>query len=485
MSQRMSEHTAAIVLAGGAARRMGGRDKTRATIGGQTALARVLAAAPVGTRIVVGPEQDDGRQIAATHHAAFVREDPPGTGPAAALGCGADALADLPADTSVLVLGGDMPHLRTDTLRRLLDAVRASGIVHALSDRDGHTQYLCAAWPLGLLRDVLAAQGDLAGIGLHRLYTGLDPAQLALHPGAANETADIDTLSDLAAARAAAGTRIALAQLTIPEDPAAVRDLVADTAAQAAARGARILLLPEATLTPFGTDLRHAARHHADAFEQTLAHAADLHDLVIVAGSFTPAPSDPHKIRNTALIRGPRRPDGTRLDADYHKIHLYDAHGHRESAGVEPGTELVLIARDGLTFGIATCYDLRFPDQFTALSRAGAHAILVPISFADGPGKADQLRLLLRARALDSTSWVLGADQVPPPGYDGPGTRGVGGSAVVGPLGDVRAALGPHETGLLVTDIDVDTVLEARKALPVLDHAARAEFSGTVDTLRS
>src|SRR5699024_721809 len=120
----------------------------------------------------------------------------------------------------------------------------------------------------------------------------------------------------------------------------------------------------------------------------------------------------------------------------------------------------------GTRFGIATCYDIRFPEQFTALARRGAQAILVPLAWKEGPGKREQLQLLLRARALDSTTVVLAADQSPPPDHTGGAPRGIGRSAVVGPLGRVRQELG-REPGLLLVDLDLEEIEAARASLPV------------------
>jgi predicted amidohydrolase len=133
----------------------------------------------------------------------------------------------------------------------------------------------------------------------------------------------------------------------------------------------------------------------------------------VVAGSFSPA--DDGRVHNTVLVRGP----GGSPTLDYRKIHLFDAFDADESATVAPGQELITFDLEGTRFGIATCYDMRFPEQFTALARRGAQAIVLPTAWAAGPGKREQLQLLLRARALDSTSVILAADQSPPAGYTG------------------------------------------------------------------
>lgn len=465
----------AIILAGGASSRMGGTDKTRLQIGGATTLERVLRAAPAAERIVVGPDGQDGAELAARHGARFVLEDPPRSGPLAALARGvheADALAGPEGDAAeqkVLILGGDMPLLRRESLTALLDADSSGTKVAALTDEDDQLQFLCAAWPLQRLRSALTAvanpDGGWTNLSMRRLYAQLDEHELVTHHATGAESTDVDTPADLAEARSAAGPRVALAQIIVEDDIEQNLATVRRVVAQAAAADADLVLLPEATMTPFGTDLHRAAAEHHERLEELVTELAAAHGLAIAAGSFTPA--DEGRVHNTVIVRG----QGAR--ADYRKIHLFDAYGSRESETVAPGTDLVTIELGGARLGLATCYDIRFPEQFTALARRGAHAVLVPVAWAAGPGKSDQLRLLLRARALDSTMVVLAADQTPPPGYTGRAPRGVGESAVIGPLGQVRQELGRDE-GMLLVDLDLAEIESARLALPVLEHGSAA-----------
>ena len=474
--------TVAIVLAGGGSTRMGGVDKTRLPVAGATALERVLRTAPADHLIVVGPEQDDAAGLHERHGARFVREDPPASGPLAALARGVEEAqrllteheppvekhAPAAAGARILLLGGDMPLLRTETLEFLRDHDPSGTRVVAL-EADGRTQFLCAAWPLARLRAALDAVagpgGDWADLSLRRLYADLGPEELVARPAVGMEGADMDTPEDLDQVRRSAGPRIAVAQVRISEDAEENLQTLRRAVAGATMRGARVLLLPEATLTPFGTDLREAAEQHHPRFAALVEQLAAHHDLVIVAGSFTPADGD--RVHNTVIARGP----GVR--ADYRKIHLFDAYGARESQTVAPGSELVTIEVDGTPLGIATCYDVRFPEQFTALARRGAQAILLPIAWAEGPAKSEQLRLLLRARALDSTCAILAADQAPDPHYRGRAPRGIGESAVISPLGQVSAELG-REEGMLVVDLDLAEIAQARLELPVLEHGRAA-----------
>ncbi|MFF3450782.1 NTP transferase domain-containing protein [Streptomyces sp. NPDC002667] len=105
----------AVVLAGGAARRLGGEDKPGVRVGGRTLLDRVLAACADATRtVVVAGPRPTARPVA------WAREDPPGGGPLAAL----DAGLRLTEAPHVLVLSADLPFLEEKTVRRLLDTLR-------------------------------------------------------------------------------------------------------------------------------------------------------------------------------------------------------------------------------------------------------------------------------------------------------------------------------------------------------------------------
>ncbi len=105
---------------------------------------------------------------------------------------------------------------------------------------------------------------------------------------------------------------------------------------------------------------------------------------------------------------------GPGVDAHYDKIHLFDAFGFRESDTVEAGREPVMIMVGDVAVGLTTCYDVRFPGLYTALADRGAQVTCVAASWGAGPGKIDQWRLLTRARALDSTTFVVAAGQADP-----------------------------------------------------------------------
>lgn len=270
--------------------------------------------------------------------------------------------------------------------------------------------------------------------------------------------------------------RVALAQIITGRKPARNLDLVRDYARQAKAGGAELVVFPEATMRAFGNSLLDIAEPLDGPWaSQVRAIAAEL-GIVIVAGMFTPASSassasspssaaGARKVRNTLLVTGPG------VEASYDKIHLYDAFGFAESDTVEGGTQPVTFDVGGVTFGLATCYDVRFPDLFTENADRGALVNIVCASWGAGPGKVEQWKLLSRARAVDSTTFVLACGQGDPvsQGVEAAGSAptGVGHSAVVSPFGEVLQEL-DGAPGLLFADLDPAVVEDARTKLPVL-----------------
>ncbi|HEU5157963.1 MAG TPA: carbon-nitrogen hydrolase family protein [Streptosporangiaceae bacterium] len=257
--------------------------------------------------------------------------------------------------------------------------------------------------------------------------------------------------------------RIALSQIVADPDPGINLTKIKSCTEDAAAQGARVVVFPEATMACFGIPLGPIAEPLDGPWAGAVRAIAREAGVVVVAGMFTPAPDG--RVTNTLLITGPG------VETHYDKIHLYDAFGFAESATVAPGDRPVTFEVDGLTLGVATCYDVRFPDLFLRLADDGAKAIVLPACWGAGPGKVEQWELLVRARALDSTSWVLACAMADPrtagrePIGKAPG--GIGHSMVVSPLGEVRGRLGA-ESDLLVADIDGDEVAAARSAVPVL-----------------
>ncbi|MFF7331456.1 carbon-nitrogen hydrolase family protein [Streptomyces sp. NPDC090306] len=257
--------------------------------------------------------------------------------------------------------------------------------------------------------------------------------------------------------------RIALSQLTSGTEPAKNLELVREQTRRAAAGGARLVVFPEATMARFGIPLGPVAEPLDGPWAQAVRAVAAECGIVVVAGMFTPAPDG--RVTNTLLATGPG------VEAAYDKIHLFDAFGFAESDTVAPGAEVVTVDVDGVRTGLATCYDVRFPELFRAHADAGAVLSILPASWGAGPGKREQWELLVRARALDATLWIAAVDQADPEASGG--TRsgraptGIGYSLVAGPDGTVRDVAGPGPE-LRFVDVDPAEAGSVRANIPVL-----------------
>lgn len=183
----MEEPFDAVVLAGGASRRLGGVDKAMIRIGGRSMLDRVLAACrDADRRIVVGPRRTGVAVI-------WCREEPPGGGPVAALAAG---LAQVRAPLMAL-LACDMPHTTRDTVRHLLAAISGDGAI--LVDGQGRDQPLVGTYRVDSLVRTLRTLGPpYAGIPLRTLVSRLDLARV---PDLTGASRDCDTWEDVEVAR--------------------------------------------------------------------------------------------------------------------------------------------------------------------------------------------------------------------------------------------------------------------------------------------
>jgi predicted amidohydrolase len=257
---------------------------------------------------------------------------------------------------------------------------------------------------------------------------------------------------------------IALAQVSSGADPDENLRVMEAWTESASRRGADLVVFPEAMMRSFGNPLAPVAQPLDGPWVDRVAAIAKAHGVFVAAGMFTPA--DDGRVRNTLLVCGV---DG--VVAAYDKIHLFDAFGFHESETVDAGETLVVADLGGTSVGLATCYDVRFPALFTKLAERGADLVVVVASWGAGRGKVEQWQLLTRARALDATVYIAACGQaLPDAPAVGTAPTGVGHSVVVSPLGEELGALGPGP-GLLVVDVDLAAVAEARHAVPVLANA--------------
>ncbi len=154
----------------------------------------------------------------------------------------------------------------------------------------------------------------------------------------------------------------------------------------------------------------------------------------------------------------------------YDKIHMFDVdlpsgETYRESATFIPGTRALVAQLPWGGLGVATCYDMRFPEQFKALARAGAKFLTAPSAFTKVTGEA-HWHILLRARAIENGCFVFAAAQG---GRHANGRTTFGHSLVISPWGEILAE-GGTEPGVFMADIDAGEVNRVRARIPALSH---------------
>jgi deaminated glutathione amidase len=236
---------------------------------------------------------------------------------------------------------------------------------------------------------------------------------------------------------------------------------------EAVARGAQFVALPE------NVDLIARPEIMVDAAQpldgptfRLFSETAQERGIWLLAGSVNETSSVKGKARNTSVLFDPM---GERVST-YRKIHLFDVDlddgtSFRESEYIEGGTGTVVADTDLARFGLSVCYDLRFPELYRELSASGAEVLLIPSAFTLQTGK-DHWEVLLRARAIENSCWVIAPAQT---GRHLRGRVSYGHAMIVDPWGIVvaRCSDGP---GVCIAVIDPEVTERTRRSIPSLDH---------------
>ena len=273
--------------------------------------------------------------------------------------------------------------------------------------------------------------------------------------------------------------KAACVQLNSGNDMAANLRAAGSGVRAAAEQGAQLIMLPEYAVLLDGSgrvmrDNSYPEDQHP-ALPAFQALARETHAWLL-PGSITIKIDD--RMANRSYLLSP---DGT-VVARYDKIHMFDAtlpSGKviRESSAYRPGGQAVVADLPWGPLGMTVCYDLRFPQLYRALAKAGAIFMAVPSSFQRETGVA-HWHTLLRARAIENLSYVF----APAMCGDHPGNRSTyGHSLIVDPWGKIVVELGT-EPGVAIADIDAAEVARVRGMLPALgndrDFAAPRTGSG-------
>lgn len=237
---------------------------------------------------------------------------------------------------------------------------------------------------------------------------------------------------------------------------------------EAAAGGASYVLTPENTNVMELNKKRLFDVVSREDDCKVLAHFGELAEelsIYLHLGALTVKLSD-DKLANRSLLIAPTG----QIIGRYDKIHMFDVNlpdgeSYRESRTFSPGSQAILIDLPWASLGLTICYDLRFPQLYRNLARAGADMFAVPSAFTEQTGQA-HWHALLRARAIETGCFVFAAAQG---GHHECGRRTYGHSLIVAPWGEILVEA-EQEPTVLLADVDTFKVTEARQRIPSLNY---------------
>ena len=269
--------------------------------------------------------------------------------------------------------------------------------------------------------------------------------------------------------------RVALVQMRSGRD---VRDNLLEAEAfirDAARKGAQFIQTPENTLLMETETARLFERIAPEDSTESVPHFSALAKSLGVwlhIGSIAIKIGERRAVNRAYLFA----PDG-QIALRYDKIHMFDVNlpsgeTYRESATFVPGNTAYVVQLPWGGLGVATCYDIRFPEQYKALAKAGAKFLTAPSAFTKVTGEK-HWHILLRARAIENGCFVFAAAQG---GRHANGRTTYGHSLIISPWGDILGE-GGTEPGIIVADIDVADVDRARARIPALDHTCYFEVT--------
>ena len=236
--------------------------------------------------------------------------------------------------------------------------------------------------------------------------------------------------------------------------------------AQAAEKGARLVVLPEFFAIMGMTDQdKVVAREQPGQgpIQSFLSETARQHKIWLVGGSIPLAASAPDKVLNSCLVFDEQGEQVARYD----KMHLFNLElgneRYDEAKTIEPGKQVVVVDSPFGRIGLAVCYDLRFPELFRAMK--DVNIIVLPSAFTEITGKM-HWEVLVRARAVENLAYVIAAAQG---GYHVNGRETHGNSMIVGPWGRVLDRL-PRGSGVVIAEVNPSYQASLRASLPALTH---------------
>ena len=258
----------------------------------------------------------------------------------------------------------------------------------------------------------------------------------------------------------------AVLQLDSQDDVQANLDTVVSFVEEAAARGAKLITMPE-SMNYVGLDnAGHAEEVPGGPTFRLMSELAQKHQVWLHCGSiYEKNPSDPRSFNSTMVIN----PKGE-LAAKYHKIHPFDVvipNGpvNKESERICPGSEIVTVDTQEVgCLGLSICYDMRFAELYRIMALEGAQILMVPADFTMPTGK-DHWETILRTRAIENGCYVIAPAQC---GVK-PKFQAYANSLVVDPWGNVIARASNYPQ-VITAEINLDYIQTVRKQIFTLEN---------------
>ena len=262
--------------------------------------------------------------------------------------------------------------------------------------------------------------------------------------------------------------KVAVIQTCAGSDVEKNARIALDLTAKAFDRGARLAVLPERFLANVEGRSFASSAGRALVELEAFGPLARRYGAWVMAGS-TPAPAGQGKFFNRSVVFSP---NGKKA-AIYDKIHLFDPHlragrNFSELRRFKPGRKSGSFETPFGRVGMAICFDLRFSEYFRRLARSGVSIFAVASAFIRQTGQK-QWELLVRARAADSQSFILSANQC---GVSPCGTELFGNSMIVDPWGQVLERAGDSQA-IVMCQLSIERAGQIRRALPILAPRGR------------
>lgn len=257
--------------------------------------------------------------------------------------------------------------------------------------------------------------------------------------------------------------KLALIQMKVNEKIELNIEYVRKTILELKSQSIDLLMLPEMFSCPYETSkFPLYAEVEGGNLDKEMAKIAKDNNIYLIAGSVPEKVED--KIYNTSYVYNRK---GEKI-AKHRKVHLFDidvknGQKFKESDTLSSGDKITVFDTEFGTFGLAICFDIRFPELSRKMTELGAKAIFIPAAFNMTTGPA-HWETLFKARALDNQVYVIGTASAKD---DNAKYQSYGHSLIVSPWGNIESEL-EYEEGVIVSNLDLSKVEDIREQLPIL-----------------